>query len=78
MAISGIIKVPVSIRPSSQTLCTITECEETVQSKHGVKVGPGVRDPGPQDPGLPSKFKSETPGPPSKFKSGTPGPPYQL
>ena len=41
---------------------------------HGVKVGPGPRDP-PQSlkvgPGTPLKFKSGTPGPPSKFKSGT-------
>ena len=46
-------------------------------SGHGLKVGPGPRDPGP-----PSKFKSETRdplqnlkvGPPTKFKSGTPSP----
>ena len=41
---------------------------------HGVKVGPGSRDP-PQNlkvgPGTPLKFKSRTPGPPSKFKSRT-------
>ena len=45
--------------------------------RHGVKVGPG-----PRDPGHPSKFKSGirdplrfkrgNPGPPSMFKSGTP------
>ena len=61
--------------------------------RHGVKVGPGSRDPGawapgirdpepPQSlkvgPGTPLKFKSETPGPPSKFKSGTPGPPTKF
>ena len=56
--------------------------------RHGVKVGPGPRDPGHPSkfksgtrdplkfksgtPGSPSKFKSGTPGPPSKFKSGTP------
>ena len=45
----------------------------------GVKVGPGPRDLGAQDPetqepGLPSTFKSRTPGPPSKFKRGTPSP----
>ena len=40
---------------------------------HGVKVGPGPRDPGP-----PSKFKSGTPGPTSKFKSGVPGPPAKF
>ena len=53
---------------------------------HGVKVGPGPRDPAIRDPpqslkvgpGAPLKFKSETPGPPSKFKSGTPGPPSSL
>ena len=48
---------------------------------HGVKVGPGPRDP-PQSlkvgPGAPLKFKSGTPGPPSKFKSGTPGPPSKF
>ena len=46
---------------------------------HGVKVGPGPRDPAIRDPpqslkvgpGAPLKFKSGTPGPPSKFKSGT-------
>ena len=42
-------------------------------SGHGVKVGPGPRDPGP-----PSKFKSGTPGPTSKFKSGVPGPPAKF
>ena len=49
---------------------------------HGVKVGPGPRDPGPRDPPqslkvgpeTPLKFKSGTPGPPSKFKSRIPGP----
>ena len=30
---------------------------------HGVKVGPGPRDPGTRDSGLPSKFKSGTPSP---------------
>ena len=47
---------------------------------HGVKVGPGPRDPGPRDPPqslkvgpeTPLKFKIGTPRPPSKFKSGTP------
>ena len=51
---------------------------------HGVKVGPGPRDPGPWypetrdppqslkvGPGTPLKFKSGIPGPPTKFKSGT-------
>ena len=48
--------------------------------RHGVKVGPGPRDPGPPQslkvgPGTPPlKFKSGAPGPPSKFKSRTPGP----
>ena len=41
---------------------------------HGVKVGPGPRDP-PQSlkvgPGTTLKFKSGTPGLPTKFKSGT-------
>ena len=57
---------------------------------YGAKVGPGLRDAAPRDPGIrdpgpppqslkvgpgtPLKFKSETPGPPSKFKSGTPSP----
>ena len=49
----------------------------TANGGHGVKVGPGPRDP-PQSlkvgPGTPLKFKSGTPGPPSKFKSGTPSP----
>ena len=58
---------------------------------HGVKVGPGPRDPGPQypgtrdhpqslkvEPGTPLKFKSGTPGPPSKFKSGVPRPPTKF
>ena len=58
------------------------------QHRHGVKVGPGPRDPGPgtQDPtqwlkmghGTPLKFKSGTPGPLSKFKSGTPGHPTEF
>ena len=53
------------------------------ESWHGVKVGPGLRDPGPQDPGIrgpgpPSKFKCGTLGPSSKFKSGTPGPPSKF
>ena len=42
---------------------------------HGVKVGPGPRDP-PQSlkvgPGAPLKFKSGTPGPPSSLKVGLP------
>ena len=59
--------------------------------RHGVKVGPAPRDPGPQDPGTrglpqslkvgpgtPLKFKSRTPGPPSKFKSGVPGLPIKF
>ena len=49
--------------------------------RHGVKVGPGPRDP-PQSlkvgPGTPLKFKSGTLGPPSKFKSRTPGPPSKF
>ena len=32
---------------------------------HGVKVGPGFRDPGPREPG------TRDPGPSPKFKSGT-------
>ena len=47
-----------------------------VPAGHGVKVGPGLRDP-PQSltvgPGTPLMFKSVTPGPPSKFTIGTPG-----
>ena len=48
--------------------------------RHGVKVGPGSRDPGPRDSGLgtPSKFKNGTPGTPSKFKSRIPGPPSKF
>ena len=42
---------------------------------HGVKVGPGPRDPGPRDSGRPSKFKSGIRDPPLKFKSEIPGPP---
>ena len=53
---------------------------------HGVKVGPGPRDPAIRDPpqslkvgpGAPLKFKSGTPGPPSKFKSGIPGSPTKF
>ena len=58
---------------------------------HGVKIGPGPRDPGSRDSGTrdppqslkvgtgtPLKFKSGTPGPPSKFKSRTPGPPSKF
>ena len=47
-------------------------------------MGPGPRDPGTRDlglpqslkvgPGTPLKFKSGTPGPPLKFKSRIPGP----
>ena len=33
---------------------------------HGVKVGPGPRDPGPRDSGRPSKFKSGIRDPPPK------------
>ena len=52
---------------------------------HGVKVGPGPREP--EDPPLQSlkvgpglflKFKSGTPGPPSKFKSRILGPPSKF
>ena len=53
-----------------------------VYKGHGVKVGPGPLDPGPQDSGTPQilkvgprsplKFISGIPGPLSKFKSGTP------
>ena len=47
---------------------------------HGVKVGPGPRDPAIRDPpqslkvgpGAPLKFKSGTPGPPSSLKVGLP------
>ena len=54
--------------------------------RHGVKVGPGPRDPGPQDPPqslkmgpeTPLKFTCGTPGPSSKFKSGVPGPPTKF
>ena len=53
----------------------------TANGGHGVKVGPGPRDP-PQSlkvgPGTPLKFKSGTPGPPSKFKSRIPGPPSKF
>ena len=38
-------------------------------TRHGVKVGPVLRDPGPREPG--------TSGPSSKFKSGTRNPPPQ-
>ena len=56
--------------------------EITCQEEHVVRVGPGLRDPRPQDPGTmrlrthnPSLiFKSGTKGLPSKFKSGAPGP----
>ena len=48
---------------------------------HGVKVGPGPRDP-PQSLkvglGTPLKFKSETAGPHPKFKSGTLGSPSKF
>ena len=47
-------------------------------SWHGVKVGPGPRDPGTRDPGPASKFKSGTPGSPSKFNSGVLGPPTKF
>ena len=50
----------------------------TTNKRHGVKVGPGPRDPGSQDPRPPLKFKSGTPGPVSKFKSRTPGPPTKF
>ena len=50
---------------------------KNTSGRHGVKVGPGPREP-PQSlklgPGTSLKFKSGTPGSPSKFKSGTPGP----
>ena len=62
--------------------------QEVLKTWHGVKVGPALRDPRPQDPGPPQslkvgpgtplKFKSGTPGPPSKFKSRTPGPPSKF
>ena len=47
------------------------ETPERCQWGHGVKVGPGPRDPGPQNLGIPLKFKSGSPGPPSKFRNGT-------
>ena len=62
-------------------------------TRHGVKVGPVLRDPGPREPGTsgpsskfksgtrnppPPKFKGGTPGPPSKFKSRIPGPPSKF
>ena len=48
--------------------------------RHGVKVRPGPRDPGPWDsgPGAPSKFKNGTPGTPSKFKSRILGSPSKF
>ena len=56
--------------------------------KHGVKVEPEPRDPGPRTsplsqslevgPGTLLKCKNRTPGPPSKFKSGTPGLPSKF
>ena len=57
--------------------------QEVLKTWHGVKVGPGLRDPGPPQslkvgPGIPLKFKSGTPGPPSKFKSRTSGPPSKF
>ena len=53
---------------------------------HGVKVGPGPRDPATHDPsqslkmgpGIILNIKSTTPGPPSKFESGTPGPALEV
>ena len=53
----------------------------TANGGHGVKVGPGPRDP-PQSlkvgPGTLLEFKNGTPGPPSKFKSRIPGPPSKF
>ena len=55
--------------------------QNRIHAGHGVKVGPGLRDP-PQSlkvgPWTPLKFKSGTPRPPSKFKSGAPGPPKKF
>ena len=69
----------------------VTFIEEILNSRHGVKVGPGPRDPGPWDPrtrdppqtlkvgpGTPLKFKSGTAGPPSKFEGRIPGPPSKF
>ena len=55
--------------------------QNRIHAGHGVKVGPGLRDP-PQSlkvgPGTPLKFKSGTPGPPSKFKIRNPAPPSKF
>ena len=63
-------------------VCQVEGYQNTLKlsCRHGVKVRPGPRDPGPPSKFKsgtrdPLKFKSGTPGSPSKFKSGTPGPP---
>ena len=40
---------------------------------HGVKVGPGPREPKPRNPSQSLKVGPRTPEPPQKFKSRTPG-----
>ena len=47
----------------------LQEVSRCTKNGHGVKVGPGPQDLGPQDPGIRDLR------PPSKFKSGTRDPP---